>query len=152
MRILIYESFVRPHLDYGNIIYDQPNNSTLSNKIESIQYNAVLAITNPISGTCRDKLYQGLCLESLQNGRWLRWLCYFQKILSTKLPPYLCNLTPPLQRSHRNPGCLKALQCRAELFQNSFLPYSVNNWNKLDPSIRCAESHSMYQKEEFQLE
>ena len=72
MRNLIYKSFVRPHLDYGNIIYDQPNNSTLSNKIESIQYNAVLAITNPIRGTCRDELYQVLCLESLQNGRWLR--------------------------------------------------------------------------------
>ena len=24
--ITIYKSFVRPHLDYGDIIYDQPNN------------------------------------------------------------------------------------------------------------------------------
>ena len=64
-------------------------------------------------------------------------------MLSTKLPPYLYDLTPPLQRSHHNPGCLKAFQCRTEPYQNSFLPYSVN---KLDPSMRCAESHSLFQK------
>ena len=29
--LTIYKSFVRPHLDYGDVIYDQPNNSRLSN-------------------------------------------------------------------------------------------------------------------------
>ena len=36
--ITIYKSFVRPHLDNANIIYDQPNNASLSDKIESVQY------------------------------------------------------------------------------------------------------------------
>ena len=27
--ITIYKSFVRPHLDYGDIMYDQPNNASL---------------------------------------------------------------------------------------------------------------------------
>ena len=35
-----YKSFIRPHLDYGDVIYDQPNNNRLSEKIESVQYNA----------------------------------------------------------------------------------------------------------------
>ena len=43
--LTIYRPFIRPHLDYGNVIYDQPNNNRLSEKIESIQYNAALAIT-----------------------------------------------------------------------------------------------------------
>ena len=46
--LTIYKSFVRPHLDYGDVIYDQPNNSCLSDKIESVQYNAALAITGAI--------------------------------------------------------------------------------------------------------
>ena len=53
-----YKSFVRPHLDYQDVIYDQPNNSTLSDKIEFVQYNAVLAIKSAIRGTSRKKLYQ----------------------------------------------------------------------------------------------
>ena len=38
-------SFVRPHLDYGDIICDHPNNETLNQKIKRIQYNATLVIS-----------------------------------------------------------------------------------------------------------
>ena len=31
--LTIYKSFIRPHLDYQDIIYDQPNNNRLSKKI-----------------------------------------------------------------------------------------------------------------------
>ena len=32
----IYKDFVRPHLDYGNIIYDQAYNATFHQKLELI--------------------------------------------------------------------------------------------------------------------
>ena len=35
-------------------------------KMESIQYNAALAITGAIRGSTREKLYQELSLETLQ--------------------------------------------------------------------------------------
>ena len=63
--ITIYKSIARPHLDNGDIIYDQPNNASLSNKFESVQYNAALATTRAIKGTSKEKLYQELGLESL---------------------------------------------------------------------------------------
>ena len=63
--LTIYKSFVRPHLDYGDIVYDQPTNQSFSNKIEAVQYNAALAITNAIKGTSRTKLYKELGIESL---------------------------------------------------------------------------------------
>ena len=103
--LTIYKSFIRPHLDYGDVIYDQLNNNRLSEKIESIQYNAALAITGTIRGTSREKLYQELGLEPLKDKRWPRRLCYLHKVLSTKLPTYLCGLIPPIINSHRNPGC-----------------------------------------------
>ena len=98
--LTIYKSFVRPHLDYGDVIYDQPNNSRLSDKIESVQYNAALAITGAIRGTSKEKLYQELGLESLKDRRWLRRMSYLYKIISTKLSPYLYELIPPLLSSH----------------------------------------------------
>ena len=49
--LTIYKSFIRSHLDYGDVINDQPNNSDLSDKIEFVQYNAVLAITVAIRET-----------------------------------------------------------------------------------------------------
>ena len=64
--VTIYKSFVRPHLDYGDIIYDQPNNESFTQKIERIQYNAALTITGAIKGTSQNKLYSELGFESLK--------------------------------------------------------------------------------------
>ena len=123
--LTIYKSFVRPHLDYGDVIYDQPNNSRLSDKIESVQYNAALAITGAIRGTSKEKLYQELGLESLKDRRWLRRMSYFCKIISTKLLPYLYELISPIQRSHQYPGCFQTFHCRTSFFQNLFLPFTI---------------------------
>ena len=44
----IYKAFVRPYLDYGDILYDQAYNMSFHHKLESIQCNACLAITGAI--------------------------------------------------------------------------------------------------------
>ena len=62
----IFKSFVRPHLDYGDVTYDQSYNNTYHQKMELIQYNAALAITGVIRGSSREDLYQELGLDSLQ--------------------------------------------------------------------------------------
>ena len=64
--LTIYKSFVRPQLDYGAVIYGQHYNNSFHQKLESIQYNAALAITGAIRGSSREKLYQELGLESLK--------------------------------------------------------------------------------------
>ena len=98
--LTIYKSFVSPHFHYRDVIYDQPNNSRMSDKIETVQYNAALSITGTVRGTPKEKLYQELELESLKDRRWLRRMPYLCKIILTKLPPYLYELIPPLQMSH----------------------------------------------------
>ena len=52
----------------------------------------------------------------------------------------------PLQRSHCYPGCFKTLRCRTELFRNSFLPLTVNEWNKLDSDIKNSVSFAIFRK------
>ena len=68
--LTIYKSFIRPHLDYGNILYDKPNNENFQNKIERIQYRACLAITGAVQGTSRGKVYDELGLHSLAKRCW----------------------------------------------------------------------------------
>ena len=116
--LTVYKCFIRPHLDYGDVIYDQPNLSSLTNKIESVQYNAALAITGAIRGTSKEKLYQELGFESLKDRRWLRRLCYLYKIVNTKQLAYLFDLIPPFQRSSRNKGCIYEPFCLIESFKN----------------------------------
>ena len=63
-------------------------------KLESIQYNACLAITDAIRGTSKEKRYQELGLESLQLRQWYRKLGMFYKIYKTKSSQYLFKLIP----------------------------------------------------------
>ena len=46
----IYKAFVRPCLDYGDVIYDEAYNERFHQKPESVQYNACLALTEAIRG------------------------------------------------------------------------------------------------------
>ena len=54
--ITIFKSFIRPHLDYGVIIYDRGYNTSFHQNIESIQYNSAIAITSEVRGTSREEL------------------------------------------------------------------------------------------------
>ena len=87
--LTIYKSFVRPLLDYADIIYDKPYNESFKEKLEAVQYNACLAITGAIRGTSRERLYRELGLETLNNRRWSRKLFFFHKIIKG-LSPHIC--------------------------------------------------------------
>ena len=146
--ITIYKSHIRPHLDYGDIIYDQPHIDSFINKVESVQYNAALAITGAIKGTSKERIYRELGFESLADRRWFRRMCTFWKIVKGISPTYLQNYLPVIQYS-RNPtrqNLFSAIPSKTDYFGNSFFPYSVNQWNNLDPVIRNTVKISMFKK------
>ena len=58
--LTIYKSFVRPHLNHGDIIIDQAYSVSFHQKLELLQCNACLAITEAIRVTSREKLYEKL--------------------------------------------------------------------------------------------
>ena len=87
--LTVYKTFVRPHLVYGDILYDKPNNENFQNKLEKVQYRACLAITGAIQGTSRTRLYDELGLHSLIKRRWCNKLIFFYKIVNGLLPDYL---------------------------------------------------------------
>ena len=145
--LTIYKSYIRPHLDYGDIIYDHPGDATFVQRLESIQYNACLAITGCFRGTSREKLYLELGLESLADRRFARRMIFFYKIINNLAPSYLRNLLParlaaPVNFRSRNP--IYPLNIRTERFRNTFFPYCISQWNTLDARIRDLPSVSSF--------
>ena len=132
--ITIYKSFSRPHLDYGDRHYaicDQTFNQSFHHRIQSIQYNAAIAITGAIRGTSSEKLYERLGLESLGSRRWLSKLCLFYKIDKNKSPSYFYKLIRDRvkfysTRSNQINNVLN-INTRSNFFRNSFFPF-YNNW------------------------
>ena len=51
-----YKSFIRPHLDYVDILYDKPNTKNFQSKIEKTQYRTCLRITGMIQGISNEKI------------------------------------------------------------------------------------------------
>ena len=64
--LTIYKSFIRPHLDYGDIRYDQVYNVSFCQKLESLQHKSLIAITGAIKRTSTEKLFNELGLETLK--------------------------------------------------------------------------------------
>ena len=121
--LTIYKSFIRSHLDYGDIIYGQAYAASFHRKIESVQYNSALAITGAIRGTSKEKLYHELGLESFEKRRWHRKLCCFYKIFRNQYPEYLFNIIPTSVRpcNTRNANNIPQFKVKHNFFQNSLL-------------------------------
>ena len=121
--LTIYKAFLKPFIDYGDTIYDQPQNESFCDRIESVQYKPAVAITGAIEGTSRDKLTQELGLESLKARRWYKRLCCMYKIMAEKALNYLINLISkcdPTIKTRNN--SIPAFQCRTDCFKYSFFP------------------------------
>ena len=123
--LCIYKAFVRPHLDYADIIFAQLGN--FIQKLESAQYNAALAITGCFRGTSREKLYNELGLETVADRRWFRKLIFFYKIINGLSPLYLRRFLPKqninTSYSMRNKRLLHPFAAHTGRFQSTFFLY-----------------------------
>ena len=116
--ITIYKVFIRPHLDYGDVIFDQAFNNSFHQTLESIQYNTALAITGAIRATSKEKLDQELGFESSQSRR----LSLLYKILKNELRTYLYHLIPKQLTSYftRNSENLSPIKANHSFSENTF--------------------------------
>ena len=125
----------------------------LFKKVESIQYNAALAITGAICGISKEKTFWRarleLGLDSLQHRRWYRKLCCFYTISKGQSPKKPFNIIPKLTRplSARNANNIPHFKVKYSFFKNTFFPSVIIEWNKLDPEIENAPpSVSIFKK------
>ena len=124
--MLIAHTFIRLHLDYGDVVYDQPENESFSSKIKS----------DTMSLLPQYELYRELGLESLWSRRWLRRMCFICKLIKTQKPLYLYNLISPKLNSLLHPNTYSVMRCRNDCFKNSFIHYVVRGWDRLSNEIR----------------
>ncbi len=106
----LYKLYVRPHLDYGDVIYHIPATKCeyseslkmnhLMKKHESDQSSTALAITGAWKGTSQEKLYNELGWESLNLRRWSRRIVLFFKFVNNLTPEYTRQPIPTLPQSN----------------------------------------------------
>ena len=142
---LSYKLYVRPHLDYGDVIYHNQR-ADLMNAIEQVQYKAALIVSGCWQGTSREKLYEELGWETLSERRWSRRMTMFYKILNGLAPSYLFDHVPEhnsnnISSRRNNIRTPFSRTCR---YENSFFPFCIKNWNNLDNTIKLAPSLNVF--------
>ena len=160
----MYKMFVRPHLDYGDVIYHIPHTINLFDSsinlhplmegIEKVQYHAALAITGCWRGSNQNSIYEELGWESLSDRRWSRRLIQLYKIRNNLTPDYLENRLPLFQgRSLRsdNDTNLQEIICTTSKYKNSFFPDAIKSWNNIGPDFCSSQSLSLFKKNIFNL-
>ena len=144
---------MRPHLDYGDVIYHVPQNDDallgtyLMEKLESVQYSAALAVSGTWRGTSKERLYEELGWESLSTRRWYRRLVLLYEFVNSTTPDYTRVPIPALHLSNyslRTQPSVGQIWTRTEKFKSSFYPNSLLEWNRLDPEIRESLSLSIF--------
>ena len=132
----IYKLYVRPHLDYGDIIYhkhDPEFTHDMTKGSEGIQYSVALAVSGAWRGTNIDRLYEELGWESLYYCRWYRRLFHFFKLTMNQSPAYLYQLVPPLRSVKYNLHRANVYESNVERtnrFAGTYFQNCIKEWNQ----------------------
>ena len=118
---------------------------SLMMKVESIQYQAALAVTGTWKGSNRVKLYEELGWESLSDRRRILQI---HKIVDNKAPLYLRNKLAPNRRNLVElPYIFQKTMSRTSRYSHSFFPDAIKSWNGIIsqfenfPTFQCLKSH-----------
>ena len=142
----MYKTFVRPHLDYCDIIYHEPpkierHETSLTapmEEVERVQYKGALAVAGAWQGSNRSKLYDELGWEPLTYRRLSHRVIMLFKIVNRLIHYYLGEKLPPARNAFSDEPILifREFRTRTERFAKSFFPDAIKMCNTLMPHFQ----------------
>ena len=138
----LYITFIRPLLEYSDVLWDNCT-AEQSNELEAIQIEAARIVTGATKLCNIAKLYNDLKWDTLSNRRRKHKLVLFYKMKQKITPSYLTNLIPIPQENRyplRNRNDIPTIQTRTSLYQESFLPSVIRQWNLLPENVKSSQT------------
>ena len=149
---IIYISFIRPILEYGDVIIDNCT-AQEKGKLEKVQYEAARIVTGATKLVSIEKLMSDVGWESLECRREKHKLTLYYKMMNGLTPPYLSSLCPPTVSNDaynlRNQADSQVPRARTSLYYDSFLPSTVRAYNSLPLPLRNSTSLSSFKRQLF---
>ena len=144
----IYLSFIRPLLEYSDVIWDNCT-SIQKYELEKIQYEAARIATGSTKLVSIKQLEMETGWEALESRRLKHKLVLFFKMVTNQTPAYLSALVPPLvgeesRYNLRNTENIQLVHARTKLYSESFLPSVIREWNCLPLYVRNSSSTASF--------
>ena len=146
----MYKSFILPHFDYADIMWDNCT-ETQSNLLENMHLEAVRIIIGAVKGTNHQQLYKESGFCSVKERRRRHKLTKHHKIVTSLCPEYLQSLLPSLVSElnpyhRRRPMERTVPRCKSELFRSSFFQSTTMPWNNLPENFKQSSSLSEFKR------
>ena len=108
---------------------------------KTLNLAVALAVTGAWKGINKSKLYDELGWKYLSERRRRR-LTHFHKLIHLATPEYMIapvSQSTPCNYSLCSRNAIEPLSARTQGYYHSYYPYSIREWNRLDPSLRSTE-------------
>ena len=144
---IMYLSFIRPILEYADCIWDNCNNQEI-NEIEKIQIEAGRIVTGATKSCSKIKILEETGWDSLQTRRYKHRMITFYKIIGQQVLSIFQPITPfrstGQPQNLRSANTLRTYRCRTNMYQNSYLPKTVQEWNLLPENVKKSPSIQVF--------
>jgi hypothetical protein len=149
----MYTSFIRPQLEYADVIWDVPDNHRhVLDVLDKVQNDAARLITGATARCGTERLYQEAGWEHLPKRRRFHRASTMYKVMNGLMPVYLQDLIPDRVQARtrymlRNRNQRQVPLARLESYSQSFFPASTRTWNQLteqtkdSPSVNSFKHH-----------
>ena len=139
----IYITYIRPHFDFYDTIYDGHITLKDAYRLEVLQNRAARLTTGAMFRTPTDKLLSDLGWDKLKTRRQIHKITLYQTLNSSNqtVPNYIKSVMPNT-RAHntglnlRNSGNLTLEPNRTRSYQFSFFLSTAKLWNKLPEPLK----------------
>ena len=141
---IIYTSFIRPLLEYSNVVWDNCTQYEV-NDLEKIQNKAARIVKGATKLTSLQSLYIETGWEIFASRRQKSTLVLFYKMQNAMTPEHLSSLAHPTVGStprYRlcNESDLHTIPARSQQYSHSFLPSVTRAWNRLSEETKTSPS------------
>lgn len=139
----IYKTYVRPHFDYCDTIYDGHITIHDATRLETLQNRAARLTTGALFRTPSDKLRQELGWDKLTTRRQIHRLALYHKLSlpESKAPNYITEIMPHTRLQETNRTLRNAQTHTQERpyttsYQRSFFIKTNKEYNQLSDTVR----------------
>jgi hypothetical protein len=140
-------AYIRPILEYGDIIWDQAPND-ITDPLEAIQLNAARIVIGA-TARCSTGLYKETSWEPLSERREFHRLTLMYNIVNGDAPCYLRDILPGQIQNRtgyplRNRNNIDQPRTRLQVYDKSFFPSTIRLWNELNPELKSLPSRNAF--------
>ena len=144
----IYLTFIRPLLEYGDVIWDNCTPYE-KNELDKSPKKAARITTGTTKLVSLDKLYKEVGWQTLHRRRHNHKITLFYKMFNQLTQVYLSSLIPQQVNdfSHqniRNSNDNHTIRSNTSLYHNSFIPSTLRQWNSLPVEVKQLNTLSSF--------